>query len=194
MADGNISVSKRGAHFLNLQITDKKLLYDIRRIFQSEHAIGKRSKIEKQKIRYSLQIGSREICDDLRKLGLCERKSHRLLFPKIPKVYFFDFVRGYFDGDGNVWIGLIHKKEKTQHWTIQTVFTSCSEEFLRSLRCVLERYKIKGALSCGKGFSRLYYSIHSSLELYKRMYDGRKMTLYLPRKKTVFERFIKMRT
>ncbi len=161
---------------------------------KSEHLIGKRPQVRNEKIKYRLQIGSREMCDDLRKLGLRERKSYHLFFPKIPRAYFFNFVRGYFDGDGNVWIGAVHKDRKTQHIAIQTVFTSCSEKFLQDLKKTLEQYGIKGGLSCRKGFSRLYYSIHSSLLLYKKMYNARRKTrLYLPRKKVVFEKFISMR-
>lgn len=193
IADGNISVSKRGSHFLNLKITDKKLLYDIRTVLQSNHFIGKRPGTGNEKTKYTLQIGSYEMCDDLRALGLCEKKSYHLFFPNIPSRYLFHFVRGYFDGDGNVWVGIIHKKRKTQHIAIQTVFTSCSQRFLKDLKRALEEYGIKGGLSCRKGFSRLYYSIRSSLHLYKRMYNGKEIRLYLPRKKIVFEKFIKMR-
>jgi hypothetical protein len=42
-----------------------------------------------------------EMCDDL-KLGFGERKQ-KSNSTRCAKRYFFWFVRGYFDGDGNVW-------------------------------------------------------------------------------------------
>ena len=193
-ADGNIHVNKRGAHFFALQITDKEIVYAFRESLASNHCIGKRNKIKNHKQQYRLQIGSKEICDDLRKLGVKEQKAHTMALPKVPKKYFFDFVRGYFDGDGNVWVGQMNKQRKTKHIAIQTVFTSCSQVFLVGLKERLEQNGITGGLSCRKGFFRLYYSIQGSLMLYRLMYHKEIKNLYLSRKKAVFEKFIKMQT
>jgi hypothetical protein len=61
----------------------------------------------------------------------------------------------------------------------------------------LEENKIpKGVLKKGNGsYYRLIYSIHSSLKLYDFMYNDLGLSrLFLNRKKTVFERYIKMRS
>ena len=39
---------------------------------------------------------------DLIELGLIPKKSLIMQFPEIPGEYFWDFIRGYFDGDGHV--------------------------------------------------------------------------------------------
>jgi hypothetical protein len=41
-ADGYITHNKRGASFWSIQIVDKKLLYEIRKVTGSEHAISER--------------------------------------------------------------------------------------------------------------------------------------------------------
>ena len=193
-ADGNIHVNKRGAHFFALQITDKEIVYAFRELLGSNHHIGERNRIKNHKQQYRLQIGSKEMCDDLRKLGVKEQKAHTMVLPNVPEKYFFDFVRGYFDGDGNVWVGQMNKQRKIKHMAIQTVFTSCSRVFLEGLKERLEQKGIKGGLSCRKGFFRLYYSIQGSLLIYRLMYHKGIKELYLPRKKVVFEKFIKMQT
>ena len=43
---------------------------------------------------------------DLRKLGLTERKSLTMKFPQVPDEFFQDFVRGCWDGDGSIFIGV----------------------------------------------------------------------------------------
>src|SRR3989338_11674113 len=77
-ADGYITVNKRGGQFWCIQITDKELLENIRKTIQSHHKISIRRRIGNSKTQYSLQVGSIEMCDDLRALGFTERKSKNL--------------------------------------------------------------------------------------------------------------------
>ncbi len=198
-ADGYITINKRGGQFWCIQITDKKLLKSIKEVVESEHKISVRlPKRTKESISYRLQIGSIEMCNDLKKLGFLERKTKNLVIPNVPSKYFSHFVRGYFDGDGNVWSGLIHKGRKTRSMAIQTVFTSCSFNFLENLRDNLEKFGIlRGRIKQGRGgYYRLAYSINSSLLLYDFMYNSNVKDfsgLCLNRKKKIFDRFKKMR-
>ncbi len=194
-ADGYITINKRGGHFWSIQITDEDLLNNIRRVIRSNHKISSRKKIGNKKISYRLQIGSMEMCEDLSQLGFSERKTKNLSIPNVPEKYFKDFVRGYFDGDGNVWVGYTHKKSKNPLNVVRTVFTSCALEFLSTLGKRLEKFSIyKGVVSKGKGnYYRLTYSVHGSLKLYDFMYNGLKSDLFLNRKKMVFDRFIESR-
>ena len=189
-ADGNINCNKRGSWFWSIQITDKNILEMIRDAMGSSHKISQKKKIENHKKLYRFQIGSKDMCEDLIKLGLTERKSKTMLMPLIPKNYFLDFLRGYFDGDGGVWFGLKNKQKNNKDYVINTAFTSGSEEFLTSLRNILQQYKIFGGSLVNKerGFD-LKYSVKNSLILYKIMYNS-KSPLFLKRKKDKFEAFI----
>lgn len=113
-ADGNMIVNKRGGQFWSIEIIDKDLLEKIRLIIKSGHKISVRVSKNSFQNQYRLQIGSIEMCNDLRKLGFTERKTKNLSLPNIPKKYIGDFIRGYFDGDGNVWTGIIHKDRKNK--------------------------------------------------------------------------------
>jgi len=195
-ADGYITVNKRGGQFWCIDIGDKKLIEEIKLIIQAEHKISVRRRHKENYASYRLQIGSGEMCDDLRSLGYNIRKTKSLVVPNIPKKYFSNFVRGYFDGDGNVWSGLIHKGRNISTLAIQTVFTSCSFEFLEKMRIILEVFNIeRGVLRKGKGnYYRLTYSVNNSLKLYNFMYNGLGTSkLFLQRKKDVFERYMRMR-
>jgi len=195
-ADGYITVNKRGGQFWCIDITDKILIERIKKQIKSDHKISIRKRHEDKYTSYRLQIGSTEMCNDLRKLGSGEGKTKNLSVPNIPDEHFGHFIRGYFDGDGNVWTGTINKQRKTPHIVIQTVFTSCSKKFLENIKIRLEKNNIfGGVLSKGKGnFYRLTYSIFGSLKLYNLMYNGLiPQSLYLRRKKIVFERYIELR-
>ncbi len=195
-ADGYITVNRRGGQFWCIDITDKNLLFTIKKLIDSEHKISTKKRVDGH-TSYRIQIGSIEMCDDLRKLGYDERKTKSLVLPNVPHKYFMDFIRGYFDGDGNVWTGITHKDRLKTNITVQTVFTSCSKTFLEGIMLKLSEFGIeKGVIRKGGGdYHRLTYSVNGSLKLYDFMYNSLGTSkLFLKRKKDVFEKYIKMRS
>ena len=193
-ADGNIIKTKRGTHFVGFYSADKGLLSDIKTVMGLDHKISKRS--SRSGGVYRIQIGSREMYDDLLRLGMIPKKSKRMKMVNIPSKYFGDFVRGYFDGDGNVWSGYINKDRKKKTPVLHVGFTSASAGFLRSMLLTLRKsaniegggvYPVKN-----KNCARLSLSTKDSLKLYKVMYNT-SYSLFLSRKRQVFENFIKMR-
>lgn len=198
-ADGYITVNKRGGQFWCVDIKDRELLEIIKKKIESEHKISIRERNRGQSRTYRLQVGSIEMCEDLRRLGFSERKTKNLAIPNIPRSYFSHFVRGYFDGDGNIWMGEIHKDKnrKTRHTVLKLYFTSCSLEFLKELHSRLRLLGLLGGCiytSKKRSFSRLQYSTTNTFKLYDLMYNSRTKAyfgLFLKRKKEVFERYIK---
>lgn len=196
MADGSITVNPRGSEYFAIQITDKDILEKIKKSIDSEHKISKRIRKPTERTIYRIQIGSKKMCEDLRKLGIEELKTKTMKLPNIPDKYLGDFVRGYFDGDGNVWVGYIHKHRKTKTFAIRIAFVSCSEKFLIGLRELLLDKNIGKGAFCKKGktaFS-LQYSINDSILLYHLMYDNLKSDLFLSRKKNIFEKYLKLQS
>jgi intein/homing endonuclease len=194
-ADGNIIKTKRDTHFVSLQIKDRPILESIKASLKSDHKIHVRTHKGESGLMYRLQIGSKEYFQDLVALGLIPNKTKRMRLPNIPKVFVGDFIRGYFDGDGNVWTGYVHKERKVQTVAIQAVFTSCSKEFLNDIKTLLKSFGIEGGslYTPKKGtYSRLLYSILDALKLYEIMYNG-SYKLVLERKRLVFERFMHTR-
>jgi len=197
-ADGYITSPKQGGGFWCLDIRDKEHIEKIKLVVEAEHKISTRNRIDGTS--YRLQIGSVEMCNDLRNLGFSERKTKSMVIPNVPKKYFTDFVRGYFDGDGNIWMGEIHKDRKriNRYIVLKLYFTSCSLRFLNELQTRLGFFGLTGGCiytSKKKQFSRLQYSTINALKLYDFMYNKECASLFLDRKKRVFERYkdIKMR-
>ncbi len=189
-ADGAMTVNPRGSKYIDFVITDLSLLKDIRTAFSSNHKIKARfDGYLNVKTRYRLQIGSKKIFQDLLGLGLTPKKTFRMKLPLIPPKFFNDFVRGYFDGDGNVWFGTTHKDRKTPNLALRTSFTSGNQKFLESLSNELNKQLgIGGSLIFRQKAYRLTYSTSGSLFLYKFMYNN--AGLLLSRKKVVFERYL----
>ncbi len=192
-ADGNLMKNKRGAHFIAIYSADLNLLVDIKNAMKSEHKISHKKGGNGNN--HCIQIGSKEMFEDLGKLNIFPNKTKRLQVPPVPREFWFSFLRGYFDGDGNVWVGYAHKERKSPNLTIRVVFTSCARVFLESIRVVLSNYfQDNGVISRGNGNCyRLTYAVGGALNLYKYMYNSSYLSLHLKRKKEVFEKYIKIR-
>ena len=192
-ADGNIMKTKRNTHFISFYTADREILVSIAEVMKLPHKISER-KSETGSV-YRVQIGSKEMFDDLVSLGLTPNKSRRMKLPFVPKKYIADFVRGYFDGDGNVWVGYTNKTRKKPTFVMFVAFTCASNIFLQNLSVVLKTVGLKGGslfkLKDGN-YGRLQFSTLDSLKIYKIMYNTTSK-LYLDRKKLIFENFIKMR-
>ncbi len=191
-ADGSIDTNPRGSQYFSIQIADKDLLESIRGHLKSEHKISKKMSPGDKVPKYRLQIGSKDMCNDLRLLGLNEQKTKSMPLPNIPTSLLDHFVRGYFDGDGGVWTGLIHKERKVPHPQILTYFTSCSKKFITGLHKTLQKRKVvkNGTIYSPKpGVYVLKYSKYDSFGLYEFMYQNITQDLFLERKKVIFDRY-----
>jgi len=192
-ADGSLTVGNRKNYYIAFHSAERHILFHIRKALNSNHKIAKRS-VRSGEV-YRLQIGSKEIVHDLFKLGLTLSKTKRMCIPQIPEKFFGDFVRGYFDGDGNVWSGIGNKRRKKPTKLIQVCFTSGCMSFLEELYRQLHKRGVMGGTIYSvknKNCWRLGFSTLDALKLYEIMYNI-PSKLALKRKKIIFEQFAKMR-
>ncbi|MDP2665225.1 MAG: LAGLIDADG family homing endonuclease [bacterium] len=171
-ADGSMLKNSRGAHFIEFTITDREVLEYIQLVTESTHTIAKRERGGNCKTAYRLQIGSKEWFEDLSRLGFMQNKSKKLPLPNIPKKYFGDFVRGYFDGDGCVYFSsLQYADRKKPRRVLLTLFTSGCRLFLESLWNELRIRGVRGGSLKKKtrGFE-LVFSHSDSVALHHIMY------------------------
>jgi hypothetical protein len=171
---------------MGIYTADRDILVLMKHCFQSEHKISE-IKLVTGSV-YRIQIGSKEWFEDLASVGLFPNKTKRMKLSTIPLKYFGDFVRGYFDGDGHVWSGLIHKKRPTPTLSLQVGFTSASKDFLLDLKTALHTCGLLGGgiyTPKTANYSRLLFSNKDALKIYNIMYNAGH-TLFLKRKKSRF--------
>lgn len=197
VADGYMIKNKRGACFVDFTSTDRIILEKIRKVLGSNLKISVRKRREDWKPIYRIQIGSKKIHSDLSDLGITQNKSKTVVMPKVPNNLFSHFVRGYFDGDGHVYVGCYPRKDsknRTQKTVIITGFTSASRKFLEALhqKLLTHKHVVGGTLYSSSRSFRLCFSAKDSKRLYNLMYGKLKDNLYLSRKKVVFEKYFKM--
>lgn len=192
-ADGSMYRTNRSTHFIEFQITDKELLEKIRKAFGSNHKITVRKRDPRWKTIYRLQIGSKQIFNDLLRRGLYPNKSRTIRLPKVPKKYFSHFLRGYFDGDGCIHIGRYWRKDRKKWKTQITMnFTSGSRMLLKDLLFTLIPY-VKGERLGKKtrGYE-LVFSRHDSVALFNLMYHNISTGIFLKRKLKTFQKALKI--
>jgi len=196
VADGCLTVDKRRSNSLSLNITskDKTHLYQIRRVLDSTHKIGSKSN-GRGDISFQIQIRNSALAEDLQNLGIHPRKTYNLKPLDIPSDHFSDFVRGFFDGDGSVYIYKVNNVPQ-----IKASFVCTSFAFLTDLNTRLCKFLNITDKSIHRKNNRInriplydiVFYIDDCIQLYQFMYGGQSR-LFLPRKKRIFERWLSMK-
>lgn len=111
------------------------------------------NKIYKQNKNYSIKYRNIESINFMMEYGLKERKSLDMIFPNIPDEYFYDFIRGFFDGDGSI----VLRKTKYNTYA-QISFTCGSKDFLNALKNELSKRNIESHIyKDGRKNNNSYY-------------------------------------
>ncbi|HEV8666286.1 MAG TPA: hypothetical protein VN665_00355 [Candidatus Paceibacterota bacterium] len=122
--------------------------------------------------------------------GLYPNKTKTIGELNIPSKYFFDFLRGSFDGDGSTY-SYFDPRWKSS-FMFYTAFASASYAHIIWLQKVIhKKIKIKGHITKAKNSSvfQLKYAKKDSVRLLKKMYPNKKV-LCLLRKRLKIEKML----
>lgn len=174
-ADGNIYNTQVT---LKLKRSDENHLLKFKKAIKSEHPIHKvKNKTFKNCYLSSFFIGSKKLSKDLISLGMTPNKTKTIKFPNIKNNLQRHFIRGFFDGDGCLYID----KKGRKHWSI----FSGSEQILREIKKILEDNNIRCNLHSKKGGFCLRTSKQKNIDLiFNFMYHN--SLSYMKRKKEKF--------
>jgi intein/homing endonuclease len=205
-ADGNIIDSENSSRTRYVQFAskDKKILEKIRKALNSNHPIRIRSSQKKlfpngkyytfSKTFY-FRIGNKKLVSQLEKLGVPARKSKIIKFLKVPSLYLNHFVRGYFDGDGTVYVEKRkNSKGKIRIKRMRTIFSSGSRAFLEGFSEIIAKFLRIRKAKVYKGVRsfQIAYSLKESIRIFKFMYSNAQR-MFLKRKFEKFKEFFKIR-
>lgn len=169
-SDGNLSPNGRTINFTS---KDRELAEKFIMCLGVDNKIGYKARgYESEKKYCVVQIGDVLFYDFLLLIGLHPNKSRTLRDLEIPDEYFFDFLRGHFDGDGtfySYWDPRWHSS-----FMFYTEFLSASKYHIDWLREKIAGFLgIRGHLagSGAKGTCyQLKYAKQQSLQLLPKMY------------------------
>ncbi|MEK7640463.1 MAG: hypothetical protein AAB389_00505 [Patescibacteria group bacterium] len=177
--DGNLSPD--GRHF-DLTSQDKEQLENFKKCLKIQNKIGQKTSGQtKQKV-FRIQFGDVNFYKFLLRIGLMANKSKIMGGLEIPDKYFFDFLRGHFDGDGtfhSYW-----DPRWKSSFMFYTIFISASKKHIEWLQQkIAALLAIKGHITKAKNNScyNLRYAKSESLKLLPQIY-GSKSAVRLSRK------------
>lgn len=175
---------------IGLQDSDKQHLVKFANYLNLDQSIVK-SRISKSKGKEyescRIVLGSTKMCNDLIKLGATMRKSLTLTFPSeelIPKELHRHFIRGYFDGDGNIGI-----RNSQRYINCPRVTFLGTENFIIDMKTLfnkeLNTTDVKIQLKKDNKAFSYQKSGEDARKILRYMYDG--ASIYLERKYKVYE-------
>ena len=183
---------------------DVDILDKIKEAMKSNHRYYEIIQETNGKKKFKLQISSSKLSDDLFNLGAVYNKSLILTFPSnIPEKLMPHFIRGYFDGDGCIWMGkpkimeFENKKDPSKmnsRFIFNTKFTFTGNfEFINALQdylvSTLKFKKTKLNFSKAKETKHICTMEYSGKNQIKTLYDYMytNATIFGNRKKNKFE-------
>jgi intein-encoded DNA endonuclease-like protein len=128
--DGNLSIDGRHIEFTSKDIQLVRLFKKCMNLKGVK--IGKKKNGYSDKKYYRIQFSNVRFHKKLLKIGLMPNKSKRIKRLKIPEKYFFDFLRGCFDGDGSFYSYWDPRWKSS--FMFYTTFSSGSLAFIKWLR------------------------------------------------------------
>lgn len=136
---------------------------------------------------YHVQFGNVVFYKFLLSIGLTPAKSKTIGEIEVPKEYFFDYLRGYFDGDGTFY-SYWDPRWRSSHM-FYVAFACGSVKHVEWLQKLLEQaLGIKGHITDDKkGFYQLKYAKKESLEIISRMYYTPGVTCLARKKEKIFK-------
>ena len=188
-SDGTL---RKNRYQFKISTNDKNVLKNIIKFLQSSHQIYQRNDPRRKLPTFELVIDSKKIFIDLLKIGLTPQKSKRITFPSIPKKYFFHFFRGYFDGDGSVYIDTPSPKYKNIKRLYFRIHSG-SSEFLKSCQKLLTKnlkLKPKNLIDDNQRGFVIGYSTKESLIIMKNIYKKTSRENRLERKYEVYQNYL----
>lgn len=165
--DGCLSTNGRHVIFVS---KDLEQVENFKKILKLDSKIGNNYS-GTGNLSYRVQFGDVLFCSFLRSIGIFENKSKTIGVLKIPKKYFFDFLRGSFDGDGTFY-SYWDKRWKSS-FMFYTEFISASKKHIDWIRKeIFSRIKISGHITRTKNNSclQLKYAKAESEVLLRKIY------------------------
>jgi len=191
-ADGCVCKRKdrKNSYTLNITSKDKDNLLKMGKNLSQDCSIS--IKYNSQRMPYSqIQISNREICGDLISLGVSSKKNYNSDFLKIPEKFFPDFTRGFFDGDGTVYIYKVNGTPQIKAGFVSPnlpFITEFNKQLCGAIGIQSKAVHKSRAKNKKVPLYNICFYIDDCDKLANFMY-GNNPNLYLPRKRRVFEKW-----
>ena len=182
-------LSSNGRHIL-FTSKDKEQIRNFVKALGLDSKIGTIHSGHKKTSAYRVQFGDVLFYRFLVGIGVTPTKSKTIGSLNIPEAFFFDFLRGVFDGDGSTYSYWDLRWKSSFMYYVE--FSSASPDFLTWIQKTIQsRLHITGHRSTpvSRRCSQLRYAKRESLIVLRKMYKKRNI-LYLRRKRLKIDKML----
>lgn len=173
--DGNLSSNNRT---ISLASSDIEQIENLKKCLNVENKIGRHNSGTSKTQGFRIQFGDILFYKFLQNIGLSAHKSLTIGSLLIPRKYYFDFLRGHFDGDGTFYS--YWDKRWRSSYMFYLYFYSASKRHIDWLRSKNEEYLgISGHITkpAKDSTHSLRYAKKESLILLRNMYRNKEPKL-----------------
>jgi len=179
---------------MSLTTKDKEQAINFKRALGIKVKIGRKASGSlKEKKYFHVQFGDVKFYKFLLAIGFTQAKSKTLGAIKVPNRYFFDFLRGNFDGDGSFYSYWDPRWRSSHMFYFE--FVSASARYIEWLReKIKKRLNINGHVTNiggNRDTQQLKYAKKEALEVIRKIYYNREVVC-LSRKRKKIERALKI--
>lgn len=186
VTDGNLSSDGRHFEFTSKDI---ELVKVFKKCLNINNKIGLKSAGKSNKKYSRVQFGNIYFYRQLLDIGITPNKTKTIGALQIPDKFFFDFLRGHFDGDGSCY-GYWDKRWKSS-FMFYMKFVSASKSHISWLQSkIRDALGINGAIGKAGSIYQLSYAKRESMILAPKIYHSNKIP-YLKRKYEKLQRLLK---
>ncbi|HAE36948.1 MAG: Intein-containing protein [Candidatus Nomurabacteria bacterium GW2011_GWF2_35_66] len=189
VTDGNLSSDGRHIIFVS---KDMEQINNFLKCLKIDVKIGKTISGYDGNFSHRVQLGDVIFYKFLESIGIKAKKSRTIGNILVDKKYFFDYLRGCFDGDGCFYSYWDPRWRSSHMFYLE--FTSASFDHIIWLQDEIKKYaKVNGHISGRKkkDFFQLKYAKKEAMEIIKKMYYNKKVVC-LSRKKIKIEKALKI--
>lgn len=173
-------LSSDGRHF-DLTSKDVEQLENFKKCLRLDVKMGSKSSGLSKKRYPRIQFGNVKLYRWLQKIGLTPHKSLTIGDLKVPQRYFFDFLRGSFDGDGNTYSYWDPRWKSS--FMIYLQFTSASRPHLEWINDQIKKITdLNGRINGSNRAYQLVFAKKASHILIRKMYH-KNNCIFLSRKR-----------
>jgi len=186
--DGCLSKTKRHIIFVSKDLEQAENF--LKALDITDIKIGKTFSGYNKSLAYRIQFGDVLFYRFLNSIGLFKAKSKTIGELEVPVKFFFDFLRGCFDGDGTIYS--YWDKRWRSSFMFYISFATASHKFMSWLRnSIYQRINVVGHVKKdGKGSTyQLTYAKSDSLKILRKMFKDKK-ALSLTRKKLKIKKIL----
>lgn len=193
LSDGCLSYNKHSNRYrITISMNDYELIEFLRSRYSPTKKLYEYINAKGNGITYTFITTNDYDIRLLKQLGINERKSKNLVFPKVEKSYMNHVIRGIFDGDGSVYVNKTKSNNKLYKY-LNASITTGSEIFADDLIKILNNNSISAhkVKDSRKDKMIWYVKIYSKTDV-KKFYDYiySDCILCLSRKKNLFDMMI----